>query len=363
MKAAVIRAVGQGFEAAEVEVDTPRGREVLVDVKASGLCHTDHLIASENFGFPLPAVLGHEIAGVVAAIGADVTDFTVGDRVAGCMVQWCGNCGPCREGRQIDCQIPGAVLRDAGEPPRLSLNGEPLTQGMGLGGFAEQALVHENQLARINDEIPFSCAAIIGCATVTGAGAVINSAGVSTGDTVAVIGTGGVGLNAIAAARLAGARTVIAVDILADKLVVAARFGATHVIDASAVDTVAEIRRLTSGGVDFAFEVIGLPATQAQAVAAVRVGGTAVLVGLGKPEAKIELGTSTQMLAEHKTIKAVFLGSTNLKRDIPYYADMYVAGRYPLDELVSKEISLDQIDEAYKDLAAGRVIRSVVTSF
>ncbi|MDF2046076.1 zinc-binding dehydrogenase, partial [Microbacterium sp. Kw_RZR3] len=363
MKAAVTLKTGKGFTTTEIRIADPIGREVLVDVKASGLCLTDHSLMANDFGFPLPAVFGHELAGVVTAVGPDVTEFQVGDHVVGCLVQWCGRCQPCIEGIQTDCLNPLAVERSAGEEPRLVGSDGPIYQGMGLGGFAEKALVHENQLARVNDEIPFSRAALLGCGTVTGAGAVINSAKVAPGDTVAVIGTGGVGLNAIAAARLAGAKTIIAVDIQDTKLDMATRFGATHVVNSRNTDPVEEIRRISGGGVDYAFEIIGLPATQMQAIAAAKTSGTAVLVGMGKPGAKIEIETSAAFLATHKTIKAVMMGSTNLKRDIPFYADMYVAGRYNLDDLVTNEISIDEIDEAYDSLASGTVIRSVITRF
>lgn len=363
MKAALTREVGKGFETVEIDIADPIGREVLVDVKASGLCLTDHSLMANDFGFPLPAVYGHELAGVVVGVGREVSDFHLGDHVVGCLVQWCGRCQPCIEGLQTDCLNPLAVERSEGEDPRLFSADGPVYQAMGLSGFAEKALVHENQLARVNKEIPFSRAALLGCGTVTGAGAVINSAKVRPGDTVAVIGTGGVGLNAIAAAQLSGAKMIIAVDIQDSKLAMARRFGATHTVNPGDTDTVEEIRRLSGGGVDFAFEIIGLPATQMQAIAAVKTSGTAILVGMGKPGAKIEIETSAAFLATHKTIKAVMMGSTNLKRDIPFYADMYVAGRYNLDDLVTNEISIDEIDEAYDALSTGTVIRSVITKF
>lgn len=363
MKAAVALGVGQGFTTMDLTISAPIGREVLVDVKASGLCLTDHSLMANDYGYPWPAVYGHEIAGIVESVGPDVTEFAVGDHVVGCLVQWCGKCESCIQGRQTDCKNSLSLERPEGEEPRLSNADGGVYQAMGLGGFAEKSLVHENQLAKVNVEIPFSRAALLGCGTVTGAGAVINSAKVSAGDTVAVIGTGGVGLNAIAAARLAGAKTIIAVDVVGSKLDAAKRFGATHGVNASTHDPVEEIRRITEGGVDYAFEVIGLPATQEQAIKAARTGGTAVLVGMGKPGSKIEIETSAMFLVEHKTIKAVMMGSTNLKRDIPFYADMYVAGRYNLDDLVTNEIGLDDIDQAYEDLAGGKVIRSVITRF
>lgn len=363
MRAAVVSETGGGFRAEDVEIADPIGREVLVAVKASGLCHTDLSLATADFGFPLPAVFGHEAAGVVEAVGPDVRDIAVGDHVVACLVQYCGHCSSCRAGRYVDCPHPEETLRDQAQPPRLTRQGGFVLQGMGVGGFAEKALVHENQLAVVNKEIPFPQAAILGCATVTGAGAIVNAAKVRPGDSVAVIGTGGVGLNAISAALLSGARVVIAVDISDAKLETARSFGATHTVNSSVVDPVEAIREITEGGADYALEIIGLPATQEQAIAAARVGGTAVLVGMGRPGASVSIDTSAANLMTHKTIMSVSMGSTDLKRDIPLYADLYVDGRFNLDDLVSQEISLDEIDAAYEALKGGTIIRSVITRF
>ncbi|POA59677.1 MULTISPECIES: zinc-binding dehydrogenase [unclassified Pseudomonas] len=363
MKASVCRGIGSGFEVVDVDIDRPIGREVLIDVRACGLCHTDLTLSEADYGFTFPAVFGHEVSGVVRETGPLVTQVSVGDHVVGCLIAFCGRCVACLSGRTHECSEPGATLRAAEQDPRLSLAGTAITQGYGLGGFAEQALIHENQLAVINREIPFSHAAILGCATVTGAGAVINTARVRPGDTVAVFGTGGVGLNAINAARLSGALKIIAIDIIDAKLKRAVDFGATHVVNSLASDPVEAVRDITGGGVDFAFEAIGLPATQAQAIRAARDGGTALLIGLGKPGACITLDTSLSLLAEHKTIRGVAMGSTNLKRDIPLYADFCVDGRLLVGELVSEEISLEQIPSAYQRLKRGETLRAVVTQW
>ncbi|MGE8414569.1 MAG: zinc-binding dehydrogenase [Pseudomonas sp.] len=361
MKASVCRGVGLGFETMGVEIDHPIGSEVLIDVRACGLCHTDLSLAEADYGFTFPAVFGHEMAGVVRETGPLVKDICVGDHVVGCLIAFCGRCVACLSGRTHECGKSGATLRSAGEPARLSLAGTAITQGFGLGGFAEQALVHENQLAVITRDLPFAHAAILGCATVTGAGAVINTARVRPGETVAVFGTGGVGLNAINAARLSGASRIIAVDIIDSKLKRALDFGATHLVNANDSDPVEAVRDITGGGVDFAFEVIGLPATQEQAIRATRHGGTALLIGLGKPGSRITLDTSISMLVEHKTIRGVAMGSTNLKRDIPIYADFCVDGRLLVGELVSEEISIHEISSAYQRLMLGETLRSVVT--
>lgn len=360
MKASVTLGVGQGFKTQEITIDEPRGREVLVDVKASGLCHSDLHLVENDYGFPMPAVFGHEIAGVVAAVGPDVTDVAVGDRVVGSLIQSCGACRNCHAGLSFDCLNPNVTLREG----RISSEEGALSQAFGLGGFAEQSLVDERQLAVVNAEIPFPQASLLGCGVITGAGAAINAAGVRVGDTVAVIGTGGVGLNAISGARLAGARRIIAVDVLESKLEAAKRFGATDIVNSKETDAVEAIKALTDGeGVDHAFEIIGLKVTQQQAIDATKVGGTTSLVGMGKPGSTVELDGSVALLETRKRVQGVKMGSTNIKRDIPMYADLYVQGRLNLDDLVSQEISLDQVDEAYEQLKRGEVIRSVITTF
>ncbi len=204
MKALVLNALGHGFDFEDVDIAAPIGREVLVDVQASGLCHTDLLFATHDF-VPRPAVLGHEVAGVVAAVGPAVSQIRVGDHVVGSLAQACGGCARCLSGRPFQCKHPDATLRRPTDAPRLTRNGVGLFQGFGLGGFAERALVHENQAAVVPKELPFAQAALLGCGVVTGAGSVLNTANVSAGDTVVIFGAGGVGLNAVSGARLAGA--------------------------------------------------------------------------------------------------------------------------------------------------------------
>ncbi|MDF2442274.1 MAG: S-(hydroxymethyl)glutathione dehydrogenase / alcohol dehydrogenase [Subtercola sp.] len=364
MKASVSLGVGRGFEVHTVQLAAPLGREVLVDVRASSLCHSDLHLMEHDFGVPMPAVFGHEVAGIVTATGPDVTTIDIGDHVVACLIRFCGLCLECVSGHTYACSNPGATLRSTDQPARMTFDdGSPLNQAHGIGGFAEAVLVHENQLAVVNRQIPFPQASLLGCGTVTGAGAAINSAGVRVGDTVAVIGTGGVGLNAISGARLAGAARIIAIDIDDAKLEVAKRFGATDTINSRNVDAVDEVHRLLGGGVQHALEVIGLEQTQQQAVAMTRQGGGTYFVGLAKPGSRVSIPSSLEMLRSHSPITGVHMGSTNLKKDIPLFADFYVQGRLNLDELVSQEIGLADITEAYEQLRRGEVIRSVITSF
>lgn len=363
MRAAVSRAPGRGFEIEDVELAEPRGREVLIDVRASGLCHSDFHIASDGFDYAFPSVLGHEVAGVVVGLGPEVADFRLGDHVAASLIQYCGHCEPCLDGRLFQCWNPSETQRGEGEEPRLTMGGEPLFQYSAISGFAEQVLVHENQLARIPDEIPFSQASLLGCGVITGAGAMINSAQVRPGDTVVVVGCGGVGLNAVQGARLAGAETIIAVDMVPRKLELAKKFGSTHIVNSADQDPLEAIRAVAPRGVDHAFEMIGLPVTCRLAIDAARVGGSIYIIGLQKPGASIPIYPWDDMIGGQKRIIGVTMGSTNPRKDIPMYARMYLDGRLNLDDLVSREIALDEINDAYAALERGEVARNVITSF
>ena len=363
MKASLATAIGGEFTVHDVVIDDPQGREVLVDVKASGLCHSDLHLIDHDFGLPLPAVGGHEISGVVRSVGPGVTSMSVGDHVVACLITFCGACAECLSGKTTLCSNPTAVARKEGEKPRVSFpDGQEIAQSVNVGGFAEQVLVHENQLAVVNNQIPFPQAALLGCSVVTGAGAAINTAHVRPGDTVAVIGTGGIGLNAISGARLAGAKHIIAIDIVDSKLEAAKKFGATDLINSSTTDPVAAVQELT-GGVDHAFEVIGLEATQRQVQQLTKPGGTAYLIGIAPHGTTTEFTSSLDSLFAQRRLQAVLMGSSNVKRDIALYADLYVQGRFELDHLVSREISINEINDGYEALKKGEVIRSVITSF
>ncbi|WP_321490165.1 Zn-dependent alcohol dehydrogenase [uncultured Hyphomonas sp.] len=362
MKAAVLNEFDGKFDVEEIEIDRPKGREVLVQVKACGLCHSDLHLAEANFGTPLPAVLGHEVAGIVKEIGPDVSDFKIGDHVVGSLIQSCGHCNSCRAGRTYQCELPNETLRSADDGQRLTRNGMPVTAGWGTAGFAEFTLVHENQLVQVPDEIPFAQASLLGCSVITGAGAVINTANLRPGDSVAIIGVGGVGLNAIAGARLAGAEKIIAIDLAPEKEELAIRFGATHFLKAGEGDIIAAIRELSGGGVNHAFEVIGLVPTSQQAVQMVRNGGGAYLIGLHRPGVEMAV-QALDLIVRQVELHGVFMGSSNIRHDVPMFAELYLQGRLNLDDLISREINISEINEAYEDLKHGAVARSVITSF
>jgi S-(hydroxymethyl)glutathione dehydrogenase / alcohol dehydrogenase len=361
MKALVVNAVGGGFDLEDVQIAAPTGREVLVDVQASGLCHTDLLFATHDI-LPMPAVLGHEIAGIVAEVGPDVALFRVGDHVVGSLSQACGMCARCLSGRPFQCQHPESTLRRPADAPRLTRNGVGLFQGLGLGGFAERALVHENQLAVVPKEMPFPQAALLGCGVVSGAGAVLNTAMVSAGDTVVIVGAGGVGLNAISGACIAGASRIVVIDVQPKRLEAARRFGATDVIDSTQANPVEAVSDLLPRGADHVFDFVGLKAVAEQGLAMLGVGGGLYLVGVATPGINIDLNIFNA-IGGQKKVQGVNFGSTNFKRDIPMYAELYLQGRMNLDDLVSKKIALRDVNDGYAALKDGSLNRVVITSF
>ena len=361
MRALVLNSVGGGFDFEDVEIATPIGREVLVNVQAAGLCHTDLLFATHEI-IPTPAVLGHEVAGIVAEVGPEVAQFHAGDHVVGSLTQSCGACARCLSGRPFQCKYPDSTLRRPADPPRLSRNGGALFQGFGLGGFAEQALIHENQLAVVPKDLPFAQAALLGCGVVTGAGSVLNTANVSAGDTVVIFGAGGVGLNAVSGARIAGASRIVVIDIQAPRLDEAKRFGATDVIDSTKTTAVEAVLDLLPGGADHVFDFVGQKAVAEQGLAMLGVGGGLYLVGVARPD--VDVGVNFfNAIAGQKRLQGVNFGSTNAKRDIPMYAQLYMQGRMNLDDLVSRRISLREVNEGYAALKDGSLTRVVVTSF
>ena len=361
MKALVVNALGGGFDLEDVDIAVPMGREVLIDVQASGLCHTDLLFATHDI-IPTPAVLGHEVSGIVAEVGPDVTQFRIGDHVVGSLTQSCGSCARCLSGRSFQCQRPDSTLRRPFDGPRLSRHGVGLFQGLGLGGFAERALIHENQLAVLPKEMPFAQAALLGCGVVTGAGAVLNTASVSAGDSVVIFGAGGVGLNAVSGARIAGASRIVVIDIQPRRLEVARTFGATDVIDSTKTDPVETVRDLLPGGADHVFDFVGLRAVAEQGLAMLGVGGGLYLVGVTRPDVNVDLNIF-DAIGGQKRIQGVNFGSTNFKRDIPMYTNLYLQGRLNLDDLVSRRIALRNVNEGYAALKDGSLNRVVVTSF
>ena len=367
MRAAILYEIPGKLTVGEVTIDRPGPHEVLIHTSAAGLCHSDLHFIEGKFVAPTPVVLGHESAGVVEAVGDEVSYVKPGDHVITCTSVFCGQCQFCLSGRPALCDRIGTE-RSRQEPPRLSIDGRPCGQFASLASFAEQLLVHEHAVVKIGDDMPLDRAALIGCGVITGVGAVFRTARVEPGSTVAVIGCGGVGLNCIQGASLAGASRVVAVDTNPFKLDLAERFGATDRVDASAGDPVEQVRALfpgrrgpmgAGGGVDYSFEAIGLKATAEQAFAMLQKGGTATIIGMIPPGTRIEV-EGTDLLSE-KRIQGSVMGSNRFRQDMPRFIDLYLHGRLKLDELVSARISLDQINDGFAAMTRGKVARSVIT--
>ena len=358
MKAAVFREVGKPLEIEEIDLDKPGPREVLVRTAAAGVCHSDLHFVEGKYPWPAPSVLGHESAGVVEAVGSDVRYVAKGDHVITCLSAFCGHCRHCLEGRMSLCQSP-ELQRDPGAAPRLSQNGEPVHQFLNLSSYAERMLIHEHALVKIRKDMPLDRAALIGCGVTTGVGAVFHTAGVEPGSTVAVIGCGGVGLSCVNGAAIAGAARVIAVDVVPSKLELARKFGATDAVNARDGDPVEQVRELTGGGVDYAFEAIGLKESTEQAWRMLTRGGVATVIGMIPVGTKVELH-GPDFLAEKK-IQGSNMGSNRFRIDMPRFVDFYLAGKLQLDDLVSQTLPLERVNEALDALKQGEVARSVLT--
>jgi S-(hydroxymethyl)glutathione dehydrogenase / alcohol dehydrogenase len=358
MKAAVLESIPNELVIDDVSIDKPGPNEVLVTVAAAGLCHSDLHFMEGKYPHQCPAVLGHECAGVVEAVGDNVTYLQPGDHVIGCLSAYCGTCDYCLTGRLFLCNNRGVLERSKGAAPRLHRGGQSVNQFMRLSSFAEQILVHEHALVKINKEMPLDIAALIGCGVTTGLGSVFNTARVPVGSTVAVIGCGGIGLNCVQGARIAGAGRIIAVDMNEGKLSMAKAFGATDVINATGVDAVAAVKELTSGGVEFSFEAIGLKVAAEQAFGMLAKGGVATVIGM------IPVGENISIpgyaLLDGKTLQGSNMGSNRFRVDMPRYVDLYLQGRLKLDELVSARIKLDQINEGFAAMKTGNIARNVI---
>ena len=357
MKAAVFREVGKPLEVEEVEISKPGPREVLIRTAAAGVCHSDLHFVEGLYPAVTPLVLGHESAGIVEEVGANVTYVKPGDHVITCLSVFCGHCEMCLTGHLSLCANP-ETRRGHEEEPRLAKNSQPVQQFADLSSFAEQMLVHEHAIVKIREDMPLDRAALIGCGVTTGVGSVFHTAAVEPGSTVAVIGCGGVGLSCINGAELAGAGRIIAIDTVENKLDMAKIFGATDVVNASDVNAVGEVRELTGGGVQYSFEAIGLKQTAEQAFSMLRPGGTATIIGMIPIGVKIEL-TGAAFLQEKK-IQGSMMGSNRFRVDMPRFIDFYLAGKLHLDEMVSKRIKLSQVNEAFADMKSGSVARSVI---
>ena len=357
MKAAVFREVNVPMEIEDIQISKPGPREVLVNTKAAGICHSDMHFYNGTYPGQVPMVLGHESAGVVEAVGSDVHYVKPGDHVITCLSAFCGHCEHCLTGHMSLCNEP-ELQRPEEEPSRLAKSGEQISQFLNLSSFAEYMLVHEHTVAKIRDDMPLDIAALIGCGVTTGVGAVIHTAKVEPGSTVAVIGCGGVGLSAINGAHLAGAARIIAIDMVASKLELARKFGATDVVNASEVDAVKTVRALTSGGVHYSFEAIGLAKTAQQAFKMLGFGGTATIIGMIPVGTQVEIH-GPEFLMERK-MQGSNMGSNRFRVDMPRFVDLYLQGRLHLDELISKRIRLEDVNEGLEALKTGEVARSVI---
>jgi alcohol dehydrogenase len=370
IKAAVLREIGRPAPYAssrplaveDLELDPPGAGEVLVRIRAAGLCHSDLSVIDGNRPRPLPMVLGHEVAGVVEEVGADVPGLAVGDHVVAAFVPSCGHCEPCGVGRPALCE-PGFAANSAGTllsgSRRLHDAERDVHHHLGVSGFADHAVLAANSLVRVPRDLPFAEAALFGCAVITGVGAVVNTAAMPRGASVAVVGLGGVGLASLLAARMLEASQIVAVDMNDAKLAVAREFGATATVNATDPEAADRIRELTRGGVAYAFEMAGSARALELAYRITRRGGTTVSAGLSHPDQRMSL-PHLSLVAEERTIKGSYLGSCVPSRDIPRYIEWYRAGQLPVNLLLSERIRLDDINAAFDRLAAGASIRQVV---
>lgn len=345
-----------------VELGDPGPGEVLVRVRAAGLCHSDLSVIDGVRPRPLPMVLGHEAAGVVEALGPGVDDLTPGDHVVMVFVPSCGHCNPCAEGRPALCE-PGNARNGDGTllsgNRRLRWHGEPVHHHVGVSAFAERAVLSRRSLVKIDKDIPFEIAALFGCAVLTGVGAVVNTAGVKAGESVAIVGLGGVGLAALLGAVAAGASRIVALDLSVEKLALARELGATDAFEAADPGTIEAVRALTGGGVDHAVELAGSARALELAFALTRRGGSTVTAGLAPPQATMAL-SPLRLVAEERTLKGSYVGSCIPSRDIPRFIALYRSGRLPIDRLMTSGGTLDDINEGFERLAAGKTVRHIV---
>jgi alcohol dehydrogenase len=369
-KAAVLHEVGRPRPYAEtrpllvetLELDPPGEGEVLVRIAAAGLCHSDLSVVNGDRPRPVPMALGHEAAGEVAEVGPGVDDLLPGDHVVMIFVPSCGHCLPCTEGRPALCE-PGARSNGAGTllsgARRIHLEGREVHHHMGVSAFAQYAVCSRHSLVKIDNDLPLEEAALFGCAVLTGVGAVVNTARVAPGSSVAIAGLGGVGLNALLGARLAGAERIVAVDILDDKLALARQLGATDTFNAAEEGAVEAIRAATGGGVDYAFEMAGSVKAMDLCYRVTRRGGTTVTAGLPHPDHRFEV-QHVSLVAEERTVKGSYIGSCVPLRDVPRYIALYRQGRLPVDRLMSARLTLEQINEGFDRLAEGHTVRQII---
>jgi S-(hydroxymethyl)glutathione dehydrogenase/alcohol dehydrogenase len=344
----------------EIDVDIPGPREVAVRTLATGLCHSDLHYLDGVLIRPRPLLVGHEAVGVVEAVGPGVESVAVGDHVVTCLVVGCGTCARCEQGEPYLCANPNATRRAREQQPRLAmLDGRAITTMANIGALTDRMLVDDRALVRVPSSMPPTLAAIVGCAVVTGLGSVFNVARVRPTDTVAVIGCGGVGLNVIQGARIAGASRIVAVDVSPSKLELARKVGATDTVDATQADPVEVVRSLTGEGVDHAFEVIGRPDTARQAFEMAAAGRHAYIVGVFSDDAELRLPALP--LRRGKSLVGVFMGATRPRVDIPRYVDLWQRGLLDLESMVSDVITLDQANDGFAAMKRAEVARAVIS--
>jgi S-(hydroxymethyl)glutathione dehydrogenase/alcohol dehydrogenase len=357
MRAAVFHEAHQPMTIETLEVAKPQAHEVLLRTAYAGLCHSDLHFLEGLYPIQTPCVLGHESSAVVEEVGSEVSYVKPGDRVITCTSVFCGTCSYCTTGRPQLCDNV-VVKMPPGVAKRLFWQGKSVVQFANLSSFAEQLLVHENAVVKIADDIPLNIGCLVGCGVMTGAGAVMNTAKVPAGATVAVFGCGGIGLSAVNGAAIAGADRIIAIDTVSSKLDVARLMGATDVINASNVDPVVAIKDMTGGGVEFSFEAVGLKTTAEQSFQCLRPGGTATIIGMVPFGMKIELH-GYDFLRERK-IQGSSMGSNRFRVDMPRLLNSWKKGGLKLDHLISSHIRLDDINEGYVNLKGGQVLRQLI---
>ena len=359
MKAAVLNAANTPLVIEDIRVDAPRAHEVLIRTVACGVCRSDLHFVDGAYPHAMPCIPGHEAAGIVEAVGSEVRTVKIGDAVVTCLSAFCGSCEFCVTGRMSLC-LGAETRRGKDEPPRLTRasDGTPVAQMLNLSAYAEMMLVHEHACVRIDPEMPLDRAAILGCAVVTGAGAVFHAADITPGDSVAIIGCGGVGLAAVNAAKIAGAGRIIACDPVAEKRELAMKLGATDTVDAGAEDAGKQVVELTKGGVDHAIEAVGRPASGDLAVATLKRGGTATILGMMPLGHKVGLGAMD--LLGGKKLQGALMGANRFPVDIPRLVDFYLRGHLDLDTIIAKRVPLDRINDAFDDLRKGDSVRTVV---
>ncbi len=358
MKAAVLFEAKTPLSIEEVTVSKPGPREVLIRTVAVGVCRSDLHFVDGAYPHPMPTIPGHEAAGVVEAVGDDVATVKVGDHVVTCLSAFCGHCEFCVTGHMSLC-LGADTKRRKGAPSRLMLGDQPIAQMLNLSAYAEMMLVHEHACVAIDRDMPMDRAALIGCAVTTGAGAVFNTTDVTPGETVCVIGCGGIGLAAVNAAKIAGAAKIIALDPVAEKRAVAEKLGATHTIDAMSDTAAEQVVEISRGGVHHAIEAVGRPQSAATAVRVLRRGGTATILGMMPLAEKV--GLSALDLLAGKKLQGGLMGSNRFPVDIPRLVDFYMRGQLDLDTIIADRLPLDRINDAFDELRKGDATRSVIT--